>query len=145
MRDLAAAEKSELSERGEKLSVGLQCLLCTNILCHDCLVDWAVTTVSALHVPDAHSQADILKLKCSTKNCEEILTVDKLMQILDPARFEKVSLALNRRVLQSSEDFIACPNPGCNSFGFYNNQDGEEYHEVACAEPFECQACEFRW
>ena len=55
------------------------------------------------------------------------------MKILHPKQFESVSFALNKRVMQSSEDFIACPNTDCNAFGFYkDDQYGDEYHEVAC-------------
>lgn len=47
--------------------------------------------------------------------------------------------------MQSTEQFIACPSPECNSFGFYKDQFGDEYHEVACGEAFECPTCEFKW
>jgi hypothetical protein len=114
-------------------------------MCHDCLVDWAVATIGSLHVPDVWQNIDLLKLKCSSRNCEEIYSVDKLMQILDPGRFEQVSFALSRRVLQSSADFIPCPNADCVSFGFYRDQFGDEYHEVTCGAPFECPSCELKW
>ena len=119
MKDLGKALTNEETKAGEQISVANQCLSCGNILCHDCLVDWAVATINNLHVPDNWNDVDLLKLKCSSQKCEEIFSVSKLMQILDQMRFEKVSFSLSRRVMQSAEQFIACPNPECNSFSFY--------------------------
>lgn len=134
MAELAKAKKEEEEKKdGEKMEVAHQCLTCLSIMCHDCLMDWAVTTIQSLHVPDAWQNLDILKLKCSSQNCQQVYTVKQLMKILHPKQFESVSFALNKRVMQSSEDFIACPNQDCSSFGFYkDDQYGDEYHEVAC-------------
>ena len=96
-------------------------------------MDWAVATIQTLHVPEAWYNIDILKLKCSTQNCEQVYSVEKLLQILDPKRFEKVSYALNRRVMQGTDQFIACPNSECTSFSFFRDEQyGDEYHEVVC-------------
>ena len=46
---------------------------------------------------------------------------------------EKVSFALNRRVMQGTDQFIACPNAECTSFSFFTDEQyGDEYHEVVC-------------
>jgi len=42
------------------------------------LIEWAVVTIDALHVPEAWNNVDLLKLKCSTEDCEEQYTVAKL-------------------------------------------------------------------
>jgi len=81
-----------------------------------------------MHVPEAWNNIDLLKLKCSTKNCEAIFTVASLQRILDPRSFERVSFALNKRVFQSSDQFIACPNSECQAFCFYKDDlYGDDY------------------
>lgn len=83
-------------------------------------------------MPEVWQNVDLLKLKCSNTQCDQIFTVGKLMEILEPSKFAAVSAALNKRVMQSSEDFIACPNQECPGFGFFSNEDGDAYHEVVC-------------
>ena len=67
---MAELHRQRRNEEGHditvRLGVGFQCLKCTSIMCHDCLVDWAVVTIDALHVPEAWNNVDLLKLKCST-------------------------------------------------------------------------------
>ena len=99
----SSGEESKVNDFGQKLSVANQCNKCLSILCHDCLVDWAVATIKNLHVPEAWANIDILKLKCSSQNCDQTYSVNMLMQILNAKRFEQVSLELSRRVMQSSE------------------------------------------
>ena len=48
--------------------------------------------------------------------------------------------------MQSTDQFIACPNPDCSSFSFFADEvDGDDYNEVVCRQPFECPSCNFQW
>ena len=88
---------------------------------------------------------DWFKLKCSNSACDKKNTVSEIEDILGPQKFEKVNFALNKRVMQNSEDFVACPNPHCSSFGFYMNEYGDTFNESECLDSFQCTACDFRW
>ena len=129
MKEIAdQRQESDGLDPTEKLGVANQCLRCTAIMCHDCLVDWAQVTIEKLHVPEAWNNIDLLKLKCSSQNCDEHFTVARLQRILDASRFERLSLALNKRVFQSSDQFIACPNAECSAFSFFcDEQYGDDY------------------
>lgn len=34
------------------ISVGSECMECGSVICHDCMVDWTITTIESFHVPD---------------------------------------------------------------------------------------------
>jgi hypothetical protein len=63
-----------------------------------------------------------MTFKCTAKNCIRVQSVDTLYSLLPTDKFEVVSMALNKKLLQAdfSSDLMACPNPTCNSFGFAN-------------------------
>ena len=67
LADLAkASRESESSETKEFYQLTSQCTMCATLMCNDCLVDWAVTTIEKLHVPEGWGNVDLLKLKCSS-------------------------------------------------------------------------------
>ena len=84
-------------------------------------------------------------MKCSNSGCSKKNTIAEIEEVLGARKFEQVSFALNKRVMQSSEDYTACPNPLCDSFGFFTDDHGDTFNESECRESFQCTACDFRW
>ena len=96
-------QKKLRSKKG--ISVGSECVQCGVVICHDCLVDWTVTTVNQIHVPEteeAQKSNDWFSLKCSSSACEKKYTISEIEGILGPRKFEPVSSALSKRVIQSN-------------------------------------------
>ena len=70
IEELYTEQKKLQSKQG--VSVGSECVQCGVVICHDCLVDWTVTTVKGIHVPEsAESQNSNawFSLKCSSSAC----------------------------------------------------------------------------
>ena len=117
---------------------------CGVVICHDCLVDWAVTTVKGIHVPEnAESQNSNawFTLKCSSSACERKYSISEIEEIIGPRKFEAVSFALSKRIIQSSEDYVACPDPECGSYSFFTDEFGDRFTETECRQSFQCSAC----
>ena len=116
---------------------------CDLIQCNECLVEWAKTCVKKIYVAEGKDLPP-LNIPCANEGCKDMLSLDMLKMSLLPQYFEEVTKAMTVRMLQGqNEEFVACPNKQCQSFGFPGPNIEAPY--FACSEPFQCQECEMVW
>jgi len=85
---------------------------CYHRLCRSCTNNYFLEQINNGNI---FSKGSSIGLKCPTQNCNQLLGIHEIRNIVDKKTFERYDTMLRDQALEKIQDIVWCPTKGCSN------------------------------